>query len=259
MTTTKGRERGKVAPQRPPHTRSAASLRPADGACVKSQPDKQEQDTVGRELLARIGAGDRQALADLYLRYRQPLFQYLAQLTPDYGLAEELLQDTLVAVWRSANSFAGRSSALTWLIGVARRQAHNTLRQQGIALADVAAFESLAAPDADPADAALAHAAHADLLAAISRLSVIHREALILAFVHELSYSEMAEIVGVPVGTVKSRLNHARRALRAELARAPSSQPLPAPPASFTSPASPSATTPPLSPLSADHHEEARS
>jgi DNA-directed RNA polymerase specialized sigma24 family protein len=59
----------------------------------------------------------------------------LLQLTPDYGLAEELLQDTLVAVWKSARSFEGRSSVLTWLIGIARRQAHNTLRQRKIPLA----------------------------------------------------------------------------------------------------------------------------
>ena len=203
-------------------------------------PDQQAQDDLGRRLIARVGAGDRQALADLYARYRQPLFQYLAQLTPDYGLAEELLQDTLVAVWRSAGDFAGRSSALTWLIGVARRQAHNTLRQRGLVLADEATLLTLAAPDPDPADAALASAAHADLLAAIGRLGVVHREALTLAFVHGLAYQELADVLGVPIGTVKSRLNHARRALRAELARAPQSQPL-APPGAPTMPGAPSA------------------
>lgn len=199
-------------------------------------PDRCEQDQMGRRLLAQVGAGDREALAQLYTRYRQSLFQYLTQLTPDYGLAEELLQDTLVAVWRSAGSFGGRSSALTWLIGVARRQAHNTLRQRGLTLADETELLTVAAPDADPADAALAHAAHTDLLATIARLGVVHREALTLAFVHELSYHEMADVLGVPIGTVKSRLNHARRALRAELARVSPAQPL-APPIAPTIPA----------------------
>ncbi len=206
-------------------------------------------------MIARVGAGDRQALADLYTRYRQPLFQYLAQLTPDYGLAEELLQDTFIAVWRSASGYAGRSSALTWLIGVARRQAHNTLRQRGLAptdLADEATLLTLVAPDPDPADAALAQAAHADLLAAIGRLATVHREALTLAFVHGLSYQEMADVLGVPIGTVKSRLNHARHALRAELARAPRSQPL-------AQTNSHGALSPPSPSPAPDHGEEARS
>ena len=72
-----------------------------------------------RQVLGRIAAGDRQALAELYERYQRVLFSYLQQLTPDYGLAEELLQDTLIAVWKSACSFEGRSSVLTWLIGIA--------------------------------------------------------------------------------------------------------------------------------------------
>ncbi len=79
-----------------------------------------------RQLLKDIAGGDRQALSELYARYQRPLFNYLLQLTPDYGLAEELLQDTLVAVWKSACSFEERSSVQTWLIGIARRQAHNT-------------------------------------------------------------------------------------------------------------------------------------
>lgn len=61
------------------------------------------------QLLRQIAAGDRHALAELYERYQRPLFSYLLQLTPDYGIAEELLQDTLVAVWKSAHSFEGRS------------------------------------------------------------------------------------------------------------------------------------------------------
>src|SRR5712691_11551952 len=87
-----------------------------------------------RQITRRIAAGDREALSELYARYQRLLFNYLLQLTPDYGLAEELLQDTLVAVWKSASRFGGRSSVQTWLIGVARRQAHNTLRQRKISL-----------------------------------------------------------------------------------------------------------------------------
>src|SRR5258707_2305990 len=83
-----------------------------------------------RLILKRIAEGDRQALAELYLRHQRSLFNYLLQLTSDHGMAEEILQDTLVAVWKSAHTFENRSTLLTWLIGIARRQAHNTLRQR---------------------------------------------------------------------------------------------------------------------------------
>ncbi len=169
-------------------------------------------------LIKRIGRGDWQALSELYARYQRPLFAYLLQLTPDYGLAEELLQDTLVAVWKSARNFEGRSSVLTWLIGIARRQAHNTLRQRRIPLADLSAVESMPASDLEPEEVALAGVARAELTEAFRRLAPVHREVLVLTFVQELSYQETATILDVPLGTVKSRLSNARRALRTLLA-----------------------------------------
>src|SRR5260370_15743599 len=96
------------------------------------------------QLIRRIARGERQALSELYVRYQRPLFNYLLQLTPDYGLAEELLQDTLIAVWKSARSFEGRSSVLTWLIGIARRQAHHNPRQRKLPLAHERDLERLA-------------------------------------------------------------------------------------------------------------------
>lgn len=169
------------------------------------------------QLIGRIGRGDRQALSELYARYQRVLFAYLLQLTPDYGLAEELLQDTLVAVWKSARSFEGRSSVLTWLIGIARRQAHNTLRQRKLPVADLSALESMPASDLEPEEVALAGVARTELSEAFCRLAPVHREVLLLIFVQELSYQETATILDVPVGTVKSRLSNARRALRALL------------------------------------------
>ncbi len=168
-------------------------------------------------LLARIGAGDRQALADLYVRYGDALLHYLLSLTPDQALAEEILQDTLVAVWGSAGRFGGKSTVRTWLIGVARRQAHNTLRRRGLPLADAAALATLPAHDPTPEDAALAGADRADLAAALRRLPPAQHEVLALIFGQELSYQETASILGIPIGTVRSRLNHAKRALRALL------------------------------------------
>jgi len=166
------------------------------------------------QLIRRIARGERQALSELYARYQRSLFAYLLQLTPDYGLAEELLQDTLVAVWKCAHSFEGRSSVLTWLIGIARRQAHNTLRQRKLPLADLAALECMPATDLEPEEWALASVARDELAQAFRELSPVHREVLLLTFVQELSYQETATILEIPVGTVKSRLSNARRTLR---------------------------------------------
>jgi RNA polymerase sigma factor (sigma-70 family) len=170
-----------------------------------------------RQVLKRIAMGDRQALAELYARYQRPLFNYLLQLTPDYGLAEELLQDTLVAVWKSARSFEGRSSVLTWLIGVARRQAHNTLRQRRLPIVDDADLLDVVSNESDPEDFTLTCMARDELVEAFKQLAPIHREVLILILVQELSYAETATILHVPVGTVKSRLCHAKRTLRTVL------------------------------------------
>lgn len=166
------------------------------------------------QIIKRIAKGDRQALSELYARYQRVLFNYLLQLTPDRGLAEEILQDTLVAVWQSARHFESKSSVQTWLIGIARRQAHNELRRHKLPLADEAELEELVAIGPEPEDLVLADIARDELVSAFHLLAPVHREILVLSFVHELSYREIAKILSVPPGTVKSRLSNARRALR---------------------------------------------
>lgn len=186
-----------------------ASIAVRESARVHEQPAD-----AGEELIARIASGDREALTALYHRERQPLFAYLLHLTGEAGIAEEVLQDTFVAVWKSAGSFAGRSSTRTWLIGIARRQAHNTLRRRSVPRADIAAAEHLPGTLPEPEAYALTAATRAEVVTAMRYLSADHREALVLAFAHDLSYQEMADVLGIPMGTVKSRLNGAKRALK---------------------------------------------
>ena len=179
--------------------------------------DPTEANVDDRDLLARTGAGDRQALTELYTRYRGAIFAYLLRLTPDQHLAEDLLQETFAAVWNSARSYAGRSTVRTWLIGVAHRQAHNVLRRRTESLDDEAELAQLVAGDLAPEDAAMAQATHDELLDAIARLSLAHRETLALAFGQEMSAAEIAEALGIPIGTVRSRLRDAKRLLRVAL------------------------------------------
>ncbi|HEX7101031.1 MAG TPA: sigma-70 family RNA polymerase sigma factor [Nitrolancea sp.] len=166
------------------------------------------------KIVARVAAGERQALDTLYQRYAQPLFGYLLTLTSDRGLIEEILQDTFVAAWRAAERFEGHSSVKTWLFGIARRQAHNSLRRRNLELTDDTALNQTPSDEPEPEMAVLRNADRQALTDAITHLRPVHREVLLLAFVHELSYAEMAELLDVPIGTIRSRLSNARRLLR---------------------------------------------
>lgn len=168
-------------------------------------------------ILARVAAGDRDALTELYGRYQRPLFSYLLLLAPDRDTAEEILQDTLVAAWRGAGRFEGRSSVQSWLFGIARRQAHNRLRQRVVPLATEDALAAVPSPEPGPEDHALAGAGRAEVEAALRAVAPVHREVLVLALGEGLSYQDLVGVLGVPMGTVKSRLSNAKRALRAAL------------------------------------------
>ena len=167
-----------------------------------------------RLLLWRVAAGDEKALTEIYDRFGRSLFGYVLTISQDRELAEEILQDTLVAVWRDAGSYAGRSSAKTWVFGVCRRQAHNALRRRNLPLAGGEASDALPAPDPGPEEILLVEAWQRELADRIGSLAPLHRETLILFFFQGLSYEETAEVAGVPVGTIKSRLSNAKKALR---------------------------------------------
>lgn len=167
-----------------------------------------------RLLLRRVASGDQKALAEVHDRFGRSLFGYLLTLSPDRQLAEEILQDTLVAVWRNAGSYAGRSSVKTWVFGICRRQAHNALRRRNVPLTDEVPSDTLPATDPGPEETLLTGVRRQELADRIGGLSPLHREALVLFFFEGLSYEETAEVAGVPVGTVKSRLSNAKRALR---------------------------------------------
>jgi RNA polymerase sigma factor (sigma-70 family) len=170
-------------------------------------------------VMARIAAGERDALAELYARHRGPLMVYLRSLTGDPGLAEEVLQDTLFAAWTGAASYGRRSSVRVWLLGIARRRAHDSLRRHSMRVVDASALDELPNPAPEPESLAIVDAERDALHAAMWQLSPAHREVLTLNFLQELPYRDIATVLGVPIGTVMSRLHHAKRALRAELTK----------------------------------------
>jgi RNA polymerase sigma-70 factor, ECF subfamily len=173
-------------------------------------------DSEDAACIARIAQRDQTALNDLYTRYRPRLYRHLFhQLHGDPSLVEEALQDTFLAVWRAAATFRGEASVATWLFRIAQRCAGRAAR--AIATPTSGMVLSLAEIGEDARDAALAgHEEHTltrlALHEALRRLSEKQRDVLLLVFVQGFTQDEAAEILGIPVGTVKSRL-HAARAL----------------------------------------------
>lgn len=172
-----------------------------------------------RELLASIAGGDASALTALYEQMRPQLAAYLALIIRDNGVAEEVLQDTFLAVWRGAGRFRDESSVRSWVFAIARRRAIDRLRSMSDRFESDAGLAEHLDARPGPEELAISSATQSELEHAIRQLPRIHQEVLMLLFAYELSYSELAAVLAVPIGTVKSRISNARRALRRELHR----------------------------------------
>jgi RNA polymerase sigma-70 factor (ECF subfamily) len=168
------------------------------------------------QLLQSTAKRDEGAFGELYRRYSIPLYNYLLRLVNEQGVAEELLQEVFVAVWNGASRFRGHAKVSTWLFRIAHHQAVDWLRRQRPN--PVEEIERLPADDC-PEDEAFGAWRADQLQAALAALSSDHRAVLELVFFQELSYREVAQVLGCPVGTVKSRISYARRFLDGVLKR----------------------------------------
>ncbi|MFF6913781.1 sigma-70 family RNA polymerase sigma factor [Streptomyces sp. NPDC012466] len=169
-------------------------------------------------LLTAAARGDQTALRTLYERHAAAMLRLIRRLTSEPAVAEEILQESWLAVWRSAAGFRGESSVRSWLLGVARRQAHNQLRRSRPHLTDLAEAEHVPHPDPGVEEQVMVAAERTELREAVRALPEHLREVLGLVLVEELAYPEVAAVLGIPVGTVKSRMSHARRRLGSMLA-----------------------------------------
>src|SRR5712672_1388953 len=164
-------------------------------------------------LIRRIAKGDQLAMRTLFGRHRVPLYRWLLRLVGDEALAEDLLSDVFLDVWRQAATFEARSSVSTWLLASARHKALSARRRRTDAELD----EKVASTVADPADdqeVVLQKKTRAELLRhSLARLSPEHGEVIDLVYFHGKSVKEVAKIVGVPTATVKTRMFYARKKL----------------------------------------------
>jgi len=175
-------------------------------------PRPSTQDSDARSLES-IAAGDRRALEALYLAYHRRLARFLSRFTSQYETVEEIINDTFLVVWTSARDFRHASQVSTWIFGIAYRTTLKALRR----LKHHAAAEPLeqhSEPCADPSDV---NDMRDWLSQGLARLSAEQRLTLELAYHMGYSVEEIAEITGVPAGTVKARMFHAREKLRRHL------------------------------------------
>lgn len=169
-------------------------------------------DDADAALLLRLASPDPgDALERLYDRFATPVYRVALQALRDAQLAEDVVQDTFVRLWRSSRRFdPARGRAATWVFSLARRAAVDAHRRRPPAAPELP--EDLADDDRYEALLTRVH-----VRAALETLSPVHREVLELAYDDDLTQSAIAARLAVPEGTVKSRTHHAMRALRGAL------------------------------------------
>jgi RNA polymerase sigma factor (sigma-70 family) len=192
-----------------------------------STPVRRPGDAAGdAQVLRRIRAGDPGAIDDLYERFRRPAFALARRILADDALAEDVLQEVFLGVWRDPSTYErDKGSVASWLLALVHHKAVDAVRREESqrrrrALAEEARVldEPLAARDVE--DDALTRVVSQQVRAALGELSPAQREALTLAYYGGYTQREVAALTGAPLGTVKTRMLSGMRKLRQELGEA---------------------------------------
>ena len=171
------------------------------------------QTTSDEVLIARIAGGDRLAMQVLFARHHVRVYRFVLRLVRNEATAEDLISDVFLDVWRQAGKFEGRSAVSTWMLSIARFKALSALRRRPEQELDDETAEQIEDQSDDPEVALAKKDKAAVLRQALSKLSAEHREIVDLVYYHEKSVEEVAEIVGIPEATVKTRMFYARKKL----------------------------------------------
>jgi RNA polymerase sigma-70 factor, ECF subfamily len=155
----------------------------------------------------------------LYARCHVRVFRFVVRLVRDEGTAEDLISEVFLDVWRQAGRFEGRSAVSTWVLAIARFKALSALRRRPDEELDEEAAGAIEDPTDDPEMSLEKKNKSVLIRKCLTGLSADHREIIDLVYYHEKSVEEVAEIVGIPENTVKTRMFYARKKL-AELLKA---------------------------------------
>lgn len=166
-----------------------------------------------RELVERVAKGDRAAVRLLFMRHHARVYRFAARQTGSEMMADDIANEVFLELWRQAPAFEGRSEVSTWLLGIARFKALSMLRKKR----EVEIDEEAAAAVPDTADSPEIAVMKDDKATALRRmvnaLPEEHRTVIDLAYYHAKSVTEIAEVLSIPVATVKTRMFYARKKL----------------------------------------------
>jgi RNA polymerase sigma-70 factor, ECF subfamily len=192
------------------------SVRPQRAAVAAvAAPAATARETSSDEiLLEQIAAGSKPAMHALFVRHRTYVYRWLLRFVSNETIAEDLLSEVFLDVWRQAGRFQRCSSVSTWLMSIARHKALSARRRRTErAELDEKIEATVADPTNDPEVALQVKTRGEVLRQALTRLSREHREVIDLVYYHEKSVDEVAKILGLPPGTVKTRMFYARKKL----------------------------------------------
>ncbi|MCX6376796.1 MAG: RNA polymerase sigma factor [Armatimonadetes bacterium] len=170
---------------------------------------------IDRSLVERLRRGDAVAYELVIDELRAPVYRFLLRLCGDTGNAEDLTQETFLAIWRGIGAYQGRSQFKTWVFGIAYRQ---HLRQRDKRTVETVELIESDLSDMSDVSTVVAEAEeHALIRRAVYGLPNPYRDVVCLIHLDGLTYRDVAEVLGVPIGTVKSRMNGAFKLLREKL------------------------------------------
>lgn len=170
--------------------------------------------TPDPDIMRQLAGGEIGALGELYDRYHEPVRRFVARATSDANDVDDLVHATFLAAAKSAGRYDGRPSCRPWLIGIAAQLLRRRRQSFGRFLAVLSSLRATRATSADPRRALQARS---DVEGALVRISAAKRITLLMAEVEGLSCAEIATALGIPIGTVWTRLHAARRELRRAL------------------------------------------
>jgi RNA polymerase sigma-70 factor (ECF subfamily) len=171
------------------------------------------QATPDEVLIQRIARGDRLAMQVLFARHHVRVFRFVLRQVRNETVAEDMISEVFLEVWRQAGKFEGRSAVSTWLLAIARYKALSEIRRRREEWLDEEVAEAIEDQGDDPEVAVQKKDKSEALRKCLSALTAEHREVIDLVYYHEKSVEEVAEIVGIPENTVKTRMFYARKKL----------------------------------------------
>ncbi|MGY3616115.1 RNA polymerase sigma-70 factor (ECF subfamily) [Bradyrhizobium sp. USDA 10063] len=205
---------------RKPSSGQSVAMRDGKLAYAVCNATEVEERISDEMLLRNVAEGDKAAMHIMFARHRLRVFRFIRSIVRNAAIADDLVSQVFLDVWRSANKFENRARVSTWLLSIARFKALGALRGRTDETIDQEYLVGIV-DDADTPEVALDRKeTNAILRACIDRLSPAQREIIDLVYYHERSVVEVSEIVGVPCATVKSRMFYARKHLAKMLVNA---------------------------------------